>query len=103
MDGIQIFRWGKMCDAQLDATQILASPAALAESGVQNRPTLARVENSNAVHLRRFSYSQKSWLSTRGGSEVLGKSRLPPSIPSEGSPKDAALSFASLQHRTISP
>src|SRR5262249_1682613 len=37
--------------------------------------------NSNAVHLRRFSYSQTSWLLTRGGSEVLGKSRLPPSIP----------------------
>jgi len=44
MDGMQIFRWGKMCDAQLDATQILASRRALAESGVQNRPTLARVE-----------------------------------------------------------
>src|SRR5262245_38365443 len=28
-----------------------------------------------------LSYSQASWLLTRGGSEVLGKSRLPPSIP----------------------
>src|SRR5262249_39302461 len=37
--------------------------------------------NSNAVHLWRFSYRQTTWLLTRGGSESLGKSRLPPSIP----------------------
>jgi len=44
-------------------------------------PLSRQRRNSNAVHLWRFSYSQTSWLLTRGGSESLGESRLPPSIP----------------------
>jgi len=78
MDGMQIFRFGNMSDAQLVLPLTLRR--ALAESGVRAVRRSPR-RNSNAVHLRRFSYSQTSWLLTRGGSEVLGKSRLPPSIP----------------------
>src|SRR5215471_16691500 len=47
-------------------------------------PLSRQRRNSNAVHLWRFSYSQTSWLLTRGGSESLGESRLPPASRSDG-------------------
>ena len=49
--------------------------------GMNRYPTLARAEIPTQVHIFRSSYSQTSWLLTRGGSESLGKSRLLPSIP----------------------
>src|SRR5262245_29282679 len=79
MDACRFFRLRKMGDAQLDAAQSW-HPGGL---GVQ---TVRRVEIP--MRYRRF---------TRGGSEVLRKSRLPPHLQVKGHPKHAALSFASLQ------
>src|SRR5215831_12300491 len=45
------------------------------------RHSLASAEIPTQYIFGAFSYSQTSWLLTRGGSESLGESRLPPSIP----------------------
>jgi hypothetical protein len=69
------------------ADQILAPCGALAESGVQNHPTLARVEIPRQYIFGAFLTAKTGWLLTRGGSEVLGKGRLPPSIPKRQAPE----------------
>ena len=78
-------RLDNMCGPCGLTAQILPPPCAgaaeMKNAGHEPISDARPRRNSNAVHIWRFSYGQTSWLLTRGGSEVLGKSRWPPSIP----------------------